>query len=118
MKKTLLFLSTVAILNMTSCVSYQHLMDAEGLTAPNKSLNLNLYEFKGTYSIGSKSDLPGNDEKLQNPTYRNILLKVRKVFGENATFCNVVWDIKKTNVLGLKVENYNSVIFDVYVPKK
>ena len=61
MKKTLLFLSTVAILNMTSCVSYQHLMDAEGLTAPNKSLNLNLYEFKGTYSIGSKSDLPGNE---------------------------------------------------------
>ena len=125
MKKTTLFIATCVIitLNFSSCISYQHIMDAQNLTATNKSLNMNSYEFKGTYSIGSFStnNITEENEKeftLKKPTYRSILLKVRKVFGENATFSNVVWDIQKTNVLGVKSEKFVSVIFDVYVPKK
>jgi hypothetical protein len=125
MKKITLFIATfIAItLNFSSCITYQHIMDAEALTATNKFLDLSLYEFKGTYSIGSfsTSNLSEDNEKefsLKKPTYRSILLKVRKVFGENATFSNVVWDIQKTNVVGIKSERFESVIFDVYVPKK
>jgi hypothetical protein len=65
------------------------------------------------------NDLQIIDTPMSNsfePTYNSIVNKVHQVFGKDATFANVVWDIKHTNFLGFKGQKFTSVMFDVYVP--
>ena len=138
MKKLPLILFSSLILH--SCVSYTHLMDAPQLTSAEKGLSKDAFEYKCTYTMGGFvnfvnrnptsseylvsnfkiiNDLQIIDTPMSNlylPTYNSIVNKVHQVFGKDATFANVVWDIKHTNFLGLKGQKFQSVTFDVYVP--
>ena len=109
-----------------SCVSYTHVMDAPQLTSAEKGLSKDAFELKGTYTMGgfineNSANFQIIDSSNVNffekkPTYNSIVNKVHQVFGKDATFANVVWDIKHTNFLGLKGQKFTSVMFDVYVP--
>jgi hypothetical protein len=136
MKKLPLIIVLSSLL-LHSCVSYTHVMDAPQLTSAEKGLSKDAFEYKCTYTMGGFvnknnanseylvsnfkviNDLQIIDTPMSNsfePTYNSIVYKVHQVFGKDATFANVVWDIKHTNFLGLKGQKFTSVMFDVYVP--
>lgn len=124
MKK--LSLVVISSLLLNSCVSYTHVMDAPQLTSSEKGLSQDAFAFKGTYTTSGFINKNHADLQIidsfnidfyeKKPTYNSIINRVHQVFGMDATFANVVWDIKHTNFLGLKGQKFQSVTFDVYVP--
>ena len=129
------------VFSFSSCVSYTHLVESGAYNATNKIIESG-YFFSGTYTYDIELQLSHynlvkekiangeikmtdeNTKKLEaykiikSPTYYELAKYVRDVFGEKATFANVVWDVKHTSFLALNSDKIYYVTFDVYLPKK
>ena len=132
-----LFISVIISSLFFSCVSYSHIIDASKYNAPQKQMTDN-YSFAGTHTFdlqiiekirSTYEDANGNlstenKKKLDSlfvmktPTYFELDRNIKHKYGQNATFANVVWDIKHTKFLNLKGEKTIAVTFDLYLPKK
>ena len=119
------------------CTSYTHLMESKYYNAPQKSMGAEYY-FAGTHSFDLLAlekakkyyeDANGNistENKrrldslfvMQSPTYYELKRNVEHSFGKEATFANIVWDVKHTQFLSFKGQKIVSVTFDLYLQKK
>jgi hypothetical protein len=121
----------LSVIVFTSCTTYTHTVDR------NIAKQFENYKFAGTYTFdcteidkakSAYEDVNGNISKenekrmdslfvMRTPTYFELQRNVKHKFGDLATFSNVVWDIKHTNILGLKSQHIRYVTFDLYLPK-
>ncbi len=132
-----LFISVIISLFFFSCVSYSHIIDASKYDAPQKQMSEN-YSFAGTHAFDLQTiekirsqyeDANGNLSEenkkkldslfvMKTPTYFELGRNIKHKYGQNATFANVVWDIKHSKFLNFKSEKPIAVTFDLYLPKK
>ena len=105
MKK--LILPLLIVVCFSNCITYSHLIEAPEYN-PSMKLIENNYVFSGTFSYELETKVPA---------YRSLCEYVKKNFGEKATFGNVVWDIKSTQLFSFKSDKMEYVTFDLYLPK-
>ncbi len=132
MKMLRCIIVSITIMSFTSCVTYLQQIDTASHNVQHKMIGD--YKFKGTFSfdfelssmVDEKLNQPISDElreklksvkRMKTPTYNELGKYVKSVWGEEATFANVVWDHRRINFIGLVCIKKISVSFDVYQPK-
>jgi hypothetical protein len=127
-----LLVSALLMLAQVGCVSYEHALDSESYNTRKKNLGDNFrfvrtetfdlvrareldYQIEMTLDSTQVKQLSAIN-RISKPTYLDLTRFVAKKYGENATFANVVWDIKRVSFLTFENVRTIAVTFDIYIP--